>query len=271
LRELPNYPIALRIEKGGYDVAIRGEIYEWELIGKELTLTDIPAAGQEYSIFTSNYGSAVVQPSLVSEDSFVVINKIACTPGVSPNQYQLDGTELIKWIPNMFVQIVINTTGYYRDPQNLYSAGISGMASPYPQTVNRIKYYELWPPIYVLSDQTWDIRFTLFNDLRKAYANGLFATIRDDVVLAQVFVDYTLFDGTDAMLARKLLSIGVPVSVDTVQWLRQIILQNRGLDTETFDFYLKAIREISIKQKENRIKQGMATKNDYDPKDNLNL
>ena len=77
-------------------MAIRGEIYEWELIGKELTLADTPTAGQEYSIFTSGYGTADMQTSLVAEDSFVVINKISCTTGVSPNQYELDGTELIK-------------------------------------------------------------------------------------------------------------------------------------------------------------------------------
>ena len=124
------------------------------------------------------------------------------------------------------------------------------MASPYPMTVNRIKYYDLFPPIYVLPDQTWDVRFTIYNDLLKAYENGLFTNVDDKIVLAQVFVDYTLYNGTDAILARKLLSLGVPVTIDTVQWLRQLILQNKGLDTETFDFYLKAVREIAKKAKE---------------------
>tara|TARA_B110000444_G_scaffold260340_1_gene306900 strand:+ start:1998 stop:2744 length:747 start_codon:yes stop_codon:yes gene_type:complete len=246
-------------------MAIRGELYEWELTGKELTLTDIPPAGMEFSVFTSGYGNELGQTALVSEDSFIVINRVACTPGVSPNGYEVVGGILTKWIPNMFVQIVIDTTGYYCDPQNLYQAGISGMASPYPMTVNRIKYYDLFPPIYVLPDQTWDIRFTLYNDLLKAYENGLFTNVDDNIVLAQVFIDYTLYDGTDAILARKLLSLGVPVTIDTVQWLRQLILQNKGLDTETFDFYLKAVREIAKKAKEQRKLQGLATISDYDP------
>ena len=246
-------------------MAIRGELYEWELTGNELTLADIPPAGQEFSIFTSGYGNSLNQTALVSEDSFVVINRIACTPGVSPNNYEVVGGILTKWTPNMFVQIVIDTTGYYRDPQNLYHAGISGMASPYPMTVNRIKYYDLFPPIYVLPDQTWDVRFTIYNDLLKAYENGLFTNVDDKIVLAQVFVDYTLYNGTDAILARKLLSLGVPVTIDSVQWLRQLILQNKGLDTETFDFYLKAVREIAKKAKEQRKLQGLATISDYDP------
>jgi len=67
------------------------------------------------------------------------------------------------------------------------------------------------------------------------------------------------------MIARKLLSLGVPVTVDSVQWLRQLILKNRGLDTETFDFYLKAVREIAKKRKEQRKLQGVATISDYEP------
>lgn len=266
MRELLNFPIALVKEKGGFDMGIRGELYEWDLTGFNFTSTlELPTAGQEYSIFSSMFGSSIEQTAMVKESKFVVINRVACKQGVSPNEYELNGTELIKWNPNMFVQIVIDTTGYYRDPQNLYHAGISGMASPYPVSVERINYYNLFPPVYVLPDQTWDIRFTLFNDLKKAYENGLFTTIRRDVVLASVFVDYTLYDGTDAILARKLLSLGVPVTIDTVQWLRQLILQNKGLDTETFDFYLKAVREIAKKAKEQRKLQGLATISDYDP------
>ncbi len=41
MRELPNFPITLVKEKGGFNVGIRGELYEWELTGDELTLADI--------------------------------------------------------------------------------------------------------------------------------------------------------------------------------------------------------------------------------------
>ena len=246
-------------------MGIRRELYEWDITGVDVnTVNDLPTAGQEFSIFSTEFGSAIEQTALVAEDSFIVINRVSCKQGVSPNEYELDGTTLTKWNPNMFIQIVVNTTGFYRDPQNLYSAGISGMASPYPQTVYRTKYYDLYPPVYVLPDQTWDVRFTLFNDIRQAFADGLFTDVDDNLVIASVFVDYTLFEGTDAKLARKLLSLGVHVDTDSVQWLRQLILKNRGLDTETFDFYLKAIREIDRKSRKQRKLQGVATISDYD-------
>lgn len=246
-------------------MGIRKELYEWELLGKDVfVLTDFPNAGQEYSVFTSGYGTSINEPAKVSEDEFVVIERISCKPGVSPNEYALDGTTLTKWTPNMFIQFVINTTGYYRDPQNVYSAGISGMASPYPMTAYRLKYYDLFPPIYITEDQTWDVRFTLFNDLRQAYNNGLFTQIQEDLVLAQVFIDYTLYEGTDAVLAKKLVSLGVPVTVSSVQWLRQLMLKSKGMKMDTYEFYLKAMRIIREKQKKERKLQGIATVSDYE-------
>ena len=138
------------------------------------------------------------------------------------------------------------------------------MASPYPMTAYRLKYYDLFPPIYITEDQTWDVRFTLFNDLRQAYNNGLFTQIQEDLVLAQVFIDYTLYEGTDAVLAKKLVSLGVPVTVSSVQWLRQLMLKSKGMKMDTYEFYLKAMRIIREKQKKERKLQGIATVSDYE-------
>ena len=113
-------------------MGIRRELYEWDITGVDVnTVNDLPTAGQEFSIFSTEFGSAIEQTALVAEDSFIVINRVSCKQGVSPNEYELDGTTLTKWNPNMFVQIVVNTTGFYRDPQNLYSAGISGIYFDY--------------------------------------------------------------------------------------------------------------------------------------------
>lgn len=246
-------------------MGIRKELYEWELLGRELfVVNDYPNAGQEYSIFTGQYGTSIKEPATCAEDEFYVIDRISCKSGVSPNEYIVDGGTLTKWNPNMFIQVVINTTGYYRDPQNVYSAGISGMASPYPMTAYRLKYYDLWPPIYVTEGQTWDIRYTLYNDLRQAYNNGLFTDIQEDLILAQVFVDYTLYEGTDAVLAKKLVSLGVPVTVDSVMWLRQLMLKSKGMRMDTYEFYLKAKKIIREKEKKKRIMQGVATVSDYE-------
>ena len=94
-------------------MGIRRELYEWDITGVDVnTVNDLPTAGQEFSIFSTEFGSAIEQTALVAEDSFIVINRVSCKQGVSPNEYELDGTILTKWNPNMFVQIVVNTTGF---------------------------------------------------------------------------------------------------------------------------------------------------------------
>lgn len=225
-------------------MAIRRQLYEWDLFGNgAFNADDFPDAGVQYSIFTGGYGTLVNEVNLVKDDEFLVLDKISCSSGVSPQGSEVNGGVLTKWIPNMEIQVVIDTTGYYRDPQNVYSSGVSGMASPYPATLQDIPYYSLTPPIYILTGQTWDIRYTFYNDLKGAFADGYFTSIDPLTPIGRVFVNYTLFDGTDSLIAYKLLSIGIPVTVDSVQWFRKLLLKSRGLDTEAFEFYLKAAQE----------------------------
>jgi len=58
-----------------------------------------------------------------------------------------------------------------------------------------------------------------------------------------VWVDYTLFSGTDSLIANRLLSLGIPVTIDSVEWFRKLLLKSRGLETETFNFYLQSAQE----------------------------
>lgn len=226
-------------------MAITNQQYEWDLMGNgAFVASEFPTAGTENSIFIGSFGTAINEVSLVKETEFIVIDKIACTSGVSPEGSSVSGGSLTTWIPNMCIQIVIETTGYYRDPQNVYSSGISGMASPYPATIEVIPYYELWPPVYIIPGQVWDIRYVLYNDLHGAFDDGYFTTIPTTTTIGQVFVKYSLFDGSDALIANKLLSLGLPVSVESVQWFRRLLLESQGLETETFNFYLKAARKF---------------------------
>jgi hypothetical protein len=246
-------------------MAIRRQMYEWDLYGADgFVPADFPDAGVEYSIFTGGFGTLVNEVNMVKEDEFIVLDKIACSPGVSPQESVVAGGVLTKWVPNMQIQVVIDTTGYYRDPQNIYSSGVSGMASAYPSTLEEIPYYELSPSIYILPHQTWDIRYTFYNDLKTAFAEGYFTSIADTTALGRVWVSYTLFDGTDAFIAQKLLSIGIPVSVDSVQWFRKLLIKSRGLDTESFDFYLKAAKAYRENEDQKAILTGLKP---YSPKE----
>ena len=76
------------------------------------------------------------------------------------------------------------------------------------------------------------------------FDDGYFTTIPNTVILGQVYIRYTLFSGSDSLIANKLLSLGLPVSVESVQWFRRLLLKSKGLETETFNFYLKASRKF---------------------------
>jgi len=254
-------------------MAIRKQLYTWELFGDNTdgrlatSQGHYPPAGTENSILYGDYGN--VQPAqqtgLVKEDDFLVIEEIGCTPGISPYGFMVDGAgNLVKWIPNMFVNIVIDTTNYYQDPQNVWSSGVSGFASPYPRQTADEPYYELWPPIYVLPDQTIDFRYTMFNDLQLSAENDEWVNIPDSTVLAAVYVGYTHYDGTDAMMARKLMNLGIPVTVSTVESYRRLLLKSKGLEIETFEFYLETMKNERERRKKERKNQGIATQQDYD-------
>lgn len=256
-------------------MAIRKQIYTWELNGDntsgKLSVspygTHYPPPGIEHSILYGAYGNVQEgkQTGLVKEDDFIVVERVSSTPGISPYGFRVDGVgNLIKWTPNMFVNIVIDTTNYYQDPQNVWSSGVSGFASPYPRQTRDDFYYELWPPIYVLPDQTIDIRYTLFNDLQLSAENEDWSNIPDSTMLAAVYVEYTHYDGTDAMMARKLMNLGIPVTVGTVENYRRLLLKSKGLETETFDFYLEAMRSERERRKRERKNQGVATHHDYE-------
>ena len=253
-------------------MAIRKQLYTWELLGDNTdgrianSVGYYPPVGIEHSILYGEYGN--VQPArqtgLVKEDDFIVIEKIGSTPGISPYEFSVVDNNLVHWTPNMFVNIVIDTTNYYQDPQNVWSSGVSGFASPYPRQTRDEPYYELWPPIYVLPDQTVDIRYTLFNDLQLSAENGDWLNIPQSTMLAAVYVEYTHYDGTDAMMARKLMTLGIPVTVGTVENYRRLLLKSKGLETDTFEFYLEAMRSERERRKRERKNQGVATQQDYD-------
>ena len=115
-----------------------------------------------------------------------------------------------------------------------------------------------------MPDQTLDIRYTVFNDIQLSAESNSWTNIPYSTILAAVFVEYTLFSGTDAMMARKLMNLGIPVNVGTVESYRRLLIKSKGLETDTFDFYLETMRRERKRSKKERQLQGVATQNDYE-------
>ena len=143
-------------------MAIRSQVYEWTNlapVGSTSSLTrtvnDVPVAllaNRSVSIFTGGIGYNITNPAKTTATQFVVIENIGCTPSNPTNK-------------GGAVQLRLNTTSYFENPDTTASNGVPGRASPYPRgisdgTINYLKNFDLVPEVYVLSGQVWDIVYT---------------------------------------------------------------------------------------------------------------
>ena len=157
--------------------------------------------------------------------------------------------------PNGFVNLTINDTRYYEDPASRPSFGISGDAAPFPRNVGfKIPQYELRPNVYVLPGQSWDVQYTVMNDIHALnryleYLDTAPAPPEDPAEFgtywkfAEVFLSYWIFEDAEALICQKLVQLGIPVLPDTVDWYKKRILESEGLDWDTYEKYLELMRE----------------------------
>tara|TARA_B100001778_G_C18604330_1_gene638953 strand:- start:5417 stop:6340 length:924 start_codon:yes stop_codon:yes gene_type:complete len=123
-----------------------------------------------------------------------------------------------------YAQIRINTTDYFQNPDVTDQSGIPGTASPYPVGIddgngdNVLKSFDLYPDIYVLPGQVWDVLYTACTALVQ----------NDESDTVAVFVKYTLYDGPDALIANKLLELGITVNPNNVDWYKRTLIEQQS-------------------------------------------
>ena len=197
-------------------MSMRSQVYEWANLAPvgqtstlRRTIADVPkalTAGRELDLFIGGVGNNITKPAETTATQFIVIEDIACSPN-------LGGA----------MQIRINTTDYFQNPDVTQMSGVSGTASPYPRgisdgTNNLLKSFDLYPDVYVLPGQVWDVLFT---------ANTALVTVTTaDVVAA--FIKYTLYDGPDALIANKLLELGITVNPANVDWYKRTLIEQQS-------------------------------------------
>ncbi|MBT4662400.1 MAG: hypothetical protein HOC18_10920 [Candidatus Marinimicrobia bacterium] len=193
-------------------MAMRSQVYEWDA-GRSGGGT--LSFGQKYSIFIGGVGNNITKPAETTATQFCVIEDCA----VSPTDY---GTQSATAIgtdgsngPRAYGQVRINTTDYFLDPDNIGNDGIPGSASPYPRSIAFQPSFNLYPDVYVLPGQTWDVLYTHYTGTVSVTATGEH----------QAFVKYTLYDGPDALIANKLLEMGVSVNPGNVDWYKRTLIQ----------------------------------------------
>ena len=190
-------------------MAMRSQLYEW-------TGTTAFTPDNQSSIFIGQTGNNITKPAETTATQFVVIEQVASTGAVPGSLYAqtaaLGGTQ-------MYAQVRINTTDYFLDPDNKPNDGIPGTASPYPRTLTLQPSFSLYPDIYVLPGQVYDV---LVVQRGQNIAGG------GSPVPQQCFVKYTLYDGPDALIANKLLELGISVSPANVDWYKRSLIQQQS-------------------------------------------
>ena len=126
-------------------MSMRSQVYEWDSTGMTVGAT---TAGSRISIFVGGVGNNITKPAETTATEFVVIEDIATTPslgawaGVTADTVVrgllVDGATGVAGLagPRAYVQVRINTTDYFLDPDNIPNDGIPGAASPYPRSIN---------------------------------------------------------------------------------------------------------------------------------------
>jgi hypothetical protein len=176
-------------------MATRSQVYEWD--ASRGTALSPSATGTQLSIFTGGFGNNIAKTAKILSNQFIVIEDIGVTPtayhgaagsaGFYRGLYHASGAECSG--PRAYIQVRINTTDYFLDPDDIGNDGIPGTASPYPQSMFFQPAFNLYPDVYVLPGQTWDILVTHYN--ADGFV-GVSAAIPDDF---KAFIKYTLYDG----------------------------------------------------------------------------
>jgi hypothetical protein len=201
-----NYQVGDLFSIGG----VNGLIGQVTSVGAS-TATDIPFTGaQPNPVYTPN----ATQPELTFQTTHV--NPFTSIAG-----------------PMMFMQLLINTTSYFNETDGTVGPGLPGTASPCPETAACRSTFEFESPVYILPGQQWDVQVTVYNDSRgiigdstttynySASDPSLTVTSEDLCCLVQ----YTLYDGPDALIATKLVEMGIAVRPENVDWYKRQLLE----------------------------------------------
>jgi hypothetical protein len=137
------------------------------------------------------------QPQKTKATEFIVITGVGTTPTEDLDAY---------------MNIKINSTEYFINPDGSQSFGVPGRASPFPKSNLFYESFFLDPEVYVLPGQNWEIRWRF----------GAVAGTKDG------YVKYILYDGSDAVIANKLLSMGIAVKPENVDWYKRKVLEKEG-------------------------------------------
>jgi hypothetical protein len=164
------------------------------------------------------------QVQTVPSTEFVVIEHLASSPTANHTD-AVTFPNPVLW--RGFIQIRIGTTDYFVSPDGGSDDGVPSYAAPYPISDEFQPTFILYPDVYVLPGQAWDIVYKI-GDIPLVQANADGTAVGDDGVYGPlyVFIKYTLYDGIDAIVANRLLELGITVKAENVDWFKRVVLSS---------------------------------------------
>ena len=213
-------------------MAMRSQIYEWTNLStsganSSIRMTTDPfeksvSGDKKTDIFIGGIGTNITKPAETTATQFVVIEDIATSAHA-----------------NSALQVRINTTDYFQNPDISDQVGVPGLASPYPRGTasdggvaptsgdNVLPSFTLTPEIYVLPGQTYSVLYTA----NQSTAITAYGSVNTTAVAC--FVKYTLYDGPDSLIANRLLEMGITVNPSNVDWYKRSLLEQQSMATAT--------------------------------------
>jgi len=215
--------------------------------------TNTPEGATAAAPATNTVGTAPSQLARGQLASWQLTNNLGLTVLGPPNTSNYTGCSAGVIGPRMYVQVRINTTDYFLNPDNVTNEGIPGTASPYPRSLDFQPSFNLYPDVYVLPGQVWDVRVTSFcRDGSITARTGAGGTVSGagyagdwgklpittgvaaggavmNGIDFNAFVKYTLYDGPDALIANKLLEMGISINPGNVDWYKRSLLSAQGM------------------------------------------
>jgi len=207
---------------------------------------------QPLEIFVGGYGSNLDIPAFVTASQFIVIDEISV------------------WPPEASINLWVEQTQYFQNPDNVVSRGVTGYTSPFsPSGGTQFAPLGWMPsfsltdtPLYVKQGQTWGAYFYLCNlnqnqtvrdittntatSQNHNYAVGAAIPPTDgDIWIPRAYLEFVLFDGADSLIAFQLMSQDMPVSVKTVTAYKQMLIRHQLMsdihEREEYEEDLKSV------------------------------
>ena len=113
------------------------------------------------SIFTTNdVGSTKGKNyprASTSINQFITVEAMGSTPGFSDSASA--------WTPRGALNLLVENTYFYNQPDGTWAEGLTGTASPYPQSVQRQRSYNSFPRVYFDENTNYDVTYYIGNSI----------------------------------------------------------------------------------------------------------